>query len=125
MSTPGFPNFVVRAVILEDHPAICVALEHLMNREGYAVELLQEGHSTAPGPALLLTEAGDRSGLYVYKVRDVATTVEKLFEKEFLEVPHAHTESIRAFVPIPFGSKDVLRVVRAVSEFGLRESPGR
>ena len=112
-------------MILEDHPAICVALEHLMSREGYAVELLQEGYPTASGPALLLAGTRDLSGLYVYKVRDVATALEKLSGGEFLEVPHDHTEGIRAFVPIPFGSKDVLRVVRAVSEFGLRESPGR
>ncbi len=96
-----------------------------MAREGYVVELPQEGHSPAPGPALLLTGTGDRSGLYVYKVRDVAKALEKLSGGEFLEVPHGHTKGIRAFVPIPFGSKDVLRVVRAVSEFGLRESPGR
>lgn len=112
-------------MILEDYPAICVALEHLMLREGYEVELLQGGHSATPGPALLLTGARDLSGLYVYKVRDVATVVEKLWGDELLEVPHDQTEGIRAFVPIPFGTKDVLRVVRAVGEFGIRESAGR
>ena len=124
-STPGIPKAVLRAVILEDHPAIGAALEHLMSREGYAVELLGEGVSVTPGPALLLIGARDRSGLYVFKVRDVAAALDRLFADKLLENPSAQTEGIRAFVPIPFGSTDVLRVVRAVGEFGTRKSPGR
>ena len=116
---------VPRAVILENNPSICVALEYLMLREGYVVELLREGSLTAPGPALLLAGAADRSGLDVFKVRDVAPVLEKLLENGPLEVLPVQAEGIRAFVPIPFGSKDVLRVVRAVDGFGIRESPGK
>ena len=95
-----------------------------MSREGYAVELLGEGSRAIPGPALLLAGAEDGSGLYVLKVRDVATVLDKLSFGELLVDPHERTEGIRAFVPIPFGSKDVLRVVRAVGEFGHRGRPG-
>lgn len=96
-----------------------------MQREGYAVELLREGSSANPGPALLLAGARDLSGLYVFKVRDVAVALEEFLENELLSSPHSHTEGIRAFVPIPFGSDDVLRVVRTVGEFGIRERPGK
>ncbi|CAN5610201.1 hypothetical protein BH24ACT21_BH24ACT21_07790 [soil metagenome] len=124
-SASNVPHTVLRAVILEDNPAICAALEHLMVREGYSVELLRGGHYAAPGPALLLMEAKDRSGLYVFKIRNVAATLDKLSGDELLGDPHDQTEGIRAFVPIPFGSKDVLSVVRAVGEFETRKSPGR
>lgn len=127
-SGPGVHKTVLRTVILEDHPAIGAALEYLMLREGYAVELLGEGASATPGPALLLVGARDRSGLYVFKVRDAAVALGNLFEDDFLDLledPYARTEGIRAFVPIPFGSKDVLGVVRTVGEFETRESPGR
>ena len=96
-----------------------------MLREGYTVELMVEGSFATPGPALLLAGARDRSGLYVFKVRDVSTALEKLFEGDLLEDPYDQTEGIRAFVPIPFGSKDVLGMVRAVGRFGSRERPGR
>ncbi|MGB3632834.1 MAG: hypothetical protein WA982_02210, partial [Rubrobacteraceae bacterium] len=76
------------------------------------------------GPALLLVGARDLSGLYVLKVRDAAAALETFFDGEPLEDPHGQTEGIRAFVPIPFGSKDVLGMVRAVDAFGSRERPG-
>lgn len=96
-----------------------------MVREGYAVELLERDSTVSPGPALLLLGDEDRSGLYVLKVRDVAAAMKEFFAGELLENPYPRTEGIRAFLPIPFGSKDVLKVVRAVSDFGTRESPGR
>ena len=110
-------------MILEDNPSICAALEYLMLREGYVVELLREGSPTAPGPALLLAGAADRSGLNVFKVRNVAPVSGKLLGSGLPEVLPFQAEGIRAFVPIPFGSKDVLRVVRAVDGFGVRKSP--
>lgn len=114
----------LRALILEENPAIGAALEHLMLREGYLVELLREGEPAKPGPALLLAEARDRSGLYVFKVEEVSVALHELSGGELLEHSRNYTEGIRAFIPIPFGSKDVLRVVRAVDEFGRREVPG-
>ncbi|MGF1472772.1 MAG: hypothetical protein ACFB50_13665 [Rubrobacteraceae bacterium] len=123
--TSDVPKTVLRAAISVDHPAISAALEHLMVREGYAVELLERDSTVSPGPALLLLGDEDRSGLYVLKVRDVAAAMKEFFAGELLENPYPRTEGIRAFLPIPFGSKDVLKVVRAVSDFGTRESPGR
>lgn len=123
--TPDIAECPRRVVIFETHPAIGAALEHLMLREGYVVELVEKRSAVTPGPALLLAGSGDYSGLYVVKARDVTATLYELFDGESMENSKARSEGVSAFLPIPFGSEDVLRVVRAVSGFRVRAVPNR
>ncbi len=67
-----------RAVIYEPHPAVRAVLEHLLLREGYAVEVCGEGREAAPGPVLLLAGSEDGSGLYVFRTRDAAGILPRL-----------------------------------------------
>lgn len=53
-----------RAVIFEPHPAVRVALEYLLSREGYSVDARGEGPFAVAGPALMLVAVED--GLYVF-----------------------------------------------------------
>lgn len=120
LPTSKFSGTRRRAVILEDHPAIGAVLEHLLSREGYAVELLGEGSRAEPGAALLLAGDAEHSGLHVFEVRDAPEALKRIFAGEPLKDFALETGGIRAFVPVPFGSGDVLRVVRAVSGFDRR-----
>ena len=111
-----------RAVIVEPHPAVCVVLEYLLAREGYSVEARGEAPFAAPGPALMLVAADD--GLYVFESRDAAAILEGLDPgiSSSLEI-FSGVKGIQAFVPKPFGARDVLRVVRAVRGFDGRRRP--
>ena len=134
--SPGFDSFptssayptypdrkISRAVIAESHPTVATVLEHLLKREGYSVELWVKNCALQAGPALLLASAEDRSGLYVFEVRDICRTLEELtINPGGLARSLSLAEGIHAFLPEPFGAADVLRVVRAVSGFdGSRE----
>lgn len=111
----------MRAVIFESHPTVATVLEHLLRREGYAVELWTMTRPVAAGPALLLASAEDRGGLYVFEVHDVARTLQELSGGGGgLAQSLSLAEGIHAFLPEPFGAADVLRVVRAVSGFDGR-----
>lgn len=111
-------------MIVEPHPAVQAVLEHLLVREGYAVEACGEASGVAPGqtPALLLVGAGNGDGLYVFRTRDVAGVLVALTGGEGLSGrSHLPTFGIHAFVPKGFGIVDILRVVRAVSGFDERK----
>ncbi len=76
----------------------------------------------APGPALLLV--GDLSGLHVFEALDAAGVLARILAGEAPKDLAIEARGICAFVPIPFGSGDVLRVVRAVGVFdGRRRDP--
>ena len=108
-----------RAVIFEPHPAVRVALEHLLLREGYSVDARGEGPFAVAGPALMLV--GGEDGLHVFVSQDAAGTIEGLNPgiSPSLETLSGVT-GIRAFVPKPFGAGEVLRVVRTVRGFDGR-----
>ena len=108
-----------RAVIFEPHPAVRVALEHLLLREGYSVDARGEKPFAVAGPALMLV--GSEDGLHVFVSQDVAGTIEGLNPgiSQPLEKLSGVT-GIWAFVPKPFGAGDVLRVVRTVRSFDGR-----
>lgn len=114
-----------RAVIWEPHPAVRAVLEHLLLREGYAVEVCGEDREATPGPALLLAGAEDGSGLHVFRTRDVAGALPRLLGGVAPPGrPGLETFGIHAFLPKPFGSADVLRVVWAVGGFdGRKKGP--
>ena len=116
-STPERP----RVVIFEPHPVVRVALECLLTREGFRAEAGDETSTVASGPALMLV--GDEGGLYVFKSRDAAETLEQFqLDAQFSEALSAVT-GIWAFVPKPFGADDLLRVVRTVRGFDGRRKP--
>jgi hypothetical protein len=110
-----------RVVIVEPHPAVRVVLEYLLAREGYTVETREEASCAAPGPTLLLIAAEDGSGLHVFESGNAAETLAQLPRGDRAS-PGALSgvTGIHAFVPKPFGTGDVLRVVRAVSGFDGR-----
>jgi hypothetical protein len=111
-------------VIFEPHPAVRVALEHLLLREGYSVDARGEGPFAVAGPALMLV--GVEDGLHVFVSQDAAGTIEELNTRisSPLETLPEVTGS-RAFVPKPFGAGDVLRVVRTVRGFDGRRRHAR
>ena len=115
-------------MIVEPHPAVQAVLEHLLIREGYAVEARGEAPGVAPGrmpgltPVLLLVGAEDGDGLYVFQTRDVAGVLATLTEGA--ELPgglNLPVFGIHAFLPKLFGILDILRVVRAVGGFDARK----
>ncbi len=114
-----------RAVIWEPHLAVRAALEYLLLREGYAVEVWGEDHEAAPGPALLLAGAEDGDGLYVFQTRDASGALPRLSGGVGLPGgPTSEAFGIHAFLPKPFGAADVLRVVWAVGGFdGRKKGP--
>ena len=116
-----------RAVISEPHPAVRAVLEHLLLREGYAVEVCGEDRETAPGPVLLLVGAEDGSGLYVFRTRDAAGALARLSGGAGLPGgSDLKAFGIHAFLPKPFGAADVLRIVWVVGGFdGRRKGPRR
>lgn len=116
---------VPRAVIWEPHPAVRAVLEHLLLREGYVVEVCGDDREAAPGPALLLAGAEDGSGLHVFRTRDAAGALPRLSGGVGLPgVPGLEAFGIHVFLPKPFGSADVLRVVWAVGGFdGRKKGP--
>lgn len=123
-----------RSVVVEPHPAVRAVLEHLLLREGYAVEVCDHGREAAPGPVLLLVGAEDGSGLYVFRTRDAAGALARLSGGADPPVGDGLKEfGIHAFLPKPFGVADVLRVVWAVGGFdgrkkgprGAEAGPGR
>lgn len=118
------PDFGRRAVLLEDHPALGAVLEHLLSREGYEVELLEAGSRARPGPALLMVDDEERGGLHILRVRDAEKALERVSAEGSAGTSSVEAEGVRAFVPVPFGSGDVLRVVRAVSGFDGRKKSG-
>lgn len=73
-------------MIVEPHPAVQAVLEHLLIREGYAVEARAETPGAAPGrmpgltPVLLRVGAEDGDGLYVFQTRDVTRVLATLTE---------------------------------------------
>lgn len=93
-----------------------------MRREGYEVELVRERSAVTGGPALLLAGTADHSGLFISKVRDVAETLDEILGGGLTRL--VRTDGMWTFLPVPFGSNDVLRVVWAVSDFRERRSPG-
>jgi hypothetical protein len=105
-----------RAVIFEPHPAVRVALEYLLLREGYSVDARGEGPFAVAGQALMLV--GVEDGLHIFVSQDAAGTIEGLNRgiSSPLETLSEVT-GIRAFVPKPFGGGDVLCVVRTVRGF--------
>ncbi len=109
---------VGRAVVREPHPAIRGALEYLLSRQGYDVEVAGVA-AVEPGPALVLVSAGDGGGLYVFECGDAAEILERASGDDSLEAFSGVT-GVRAFLPKPFGADDVLRVVRAVDGFDGR-----
>ncbi len=114
-------------MIYEPHPAVRAVLEHLLLREGYAVEVCGEGREAASGPALLLAGAEDGSGLYIFRTQDAAGALPRLSGGVDLPgVPGLKAFGIHAFLPKPFGAADVLRVVCAVGGFdGRKKGPRR
>jgi hypothetical protein len=111
-----------RAVIFEPHPAVRVALEYLLSREGYSVDARGEGPFAVAGPALMLVAVED--GLYVFVSQDAAGTIEGLSPRILSPLETlSEITGIRAFVPKPFGAGDVLRVVRMVKGFDGRRRP--
>lgn len=124
-----------RAIIVEPHPAVQAVLEHLLLREGYAVEAFGEPSKALPDPSPGLTlpilllvgeESGD--GLFVFRTRDVAGVLAALNggpepppEGAPPNVSNLSAFGIHAFVPKPFGIVDILRVVRAVGDFDERK----
>ncbi len=114
-----------RAVIREPHPAMRAVLKHLLLREGYAVEVCGEDREAAPGPTLLLAGAEDGSGLYMFRTRDAAGALPRLSGGVDLPgEPGLEAFGIHAFLPKPFGSADVLRVVWAVGGIdGRKKGP--
>ncbi len=116
-------------VIVESHPAVQAVLEHLLIREGYAVEACSEASEVAPGrtPVLLLMGVEDGDGLYVFQTREVAGVLAALTkDAELSGGAGLAAFGIHAFVPKPFGMVDILRVVRAVGDFdGRKKGPPR
>lgn len=123
--TPGIPRTpaTYRAVILEPNPAARSVLEYLLVREGFRTEAHAEARFAEPGPALLLMAA--RDGLYVVESRDAAATLAEM--DAATRASSRDLEGIaglRAFLPKPFGARDVLRVVRAVNGSDGRDRTG-
>jgi DNA-binding response OmpR family regulator len=118
---------------VEPHPAVQAVLEHLLLREGYAVETRGDASEAAlrqtPGrtPVLLLVGAENGDGLYVFQTRDVAGVLAALLGgAEVSQCSNLSAFGIHAFVPKPFGIVDILRVVRAVGGFdGRKKGPPR
>lgn len=134
-----------QAIVVEPHPAVQAVLEHLLLREGYAVETFRETAEAASvqekpeqgsqqayapfSPVLLLVSAGSGEGLYVFRTRDVPGVVAALTDDTGFEIPGVvgagrldlPAFGIYAFVPKPFGIADILRVVRAISGFDERK----
>lgn len=96
-----------RALVVEPHPAMRVALEYLLSREGYRVESSAEAPENTSGPALVFLSGSDGHGLHVFEADGAADV--------------SSATGILAFVPKPFGAADVLRVARAVSGFDGRK----
>jgi FixJ family two-component response regulator len=107
-----------RALIVEPHPAVRTVLEYLLGREGFRVEAFapEEASAGEPGPALLLVAAED--GLYVFLSGNAAETLEGVVAGNG-DVTGAFNGAtgIRAFLPKPFGVRDVLQVVGMVGGF--------
>lgn len=135
------PGHKRRAVIIEPHPVVRAVLEHILVREGYIVEALDEpatGEPAAgasgsparpgPGPALLLVSLKVHDGLYVLQSREPAVALESFSRAEGCRIGEpelsAAATGMHAHLPRPFGAEDVLRAVRAVSGFdGRRRLP--
>ena len=123
-----------RVVIVEPHPAVQAVLEeHLLIREGYAVETHVEVSVVAPArkpgltAVLFLVGVEDGESLYVFQMRDVAGALAALTEGVGLpgSVP-LPVFGIHAYTSRPFGILVILRVVRAVSGFdGRKKGPPR
>jgi DNA-binding response OmpR family regulator len=117
-STPGV---IPRAVIVEPHPALRAVLEYLLAQEGYAVEAGGEAPFAEPGLALLLVASEDGGGLYIFEAEKAAETLEKFSLNVRSSEVLSGVTGILAFVPKPFGARDVLHIVRAVSGFDVRK----
>ena len=110
-ATPG-------EVIVGFHPIVGVVLEYLLTQEGYEVQARERTPIARSGPALVLFAAEDAHGLYVFKARDTDATLENLGSGD--TAPLQTVSGIQAFVPMPCGTEDVLRVVRAAGGFDGR-----
>lgn len=124
---PGVPRDLYRAIIVEPNPAVGSVLEYLLAREGFLTEVHEEVRpaveSVQAGLAdgrsgqesfLLFVAAGD--GLYIARSRDAVAALEET--SRATRTPFAGQSGatdIRAFVPKPFGARDVLWAVRTVS----------
>ena len=106
-----------RAVVVELHPRLRIAIEHALLGEGYRVVDGQLPGSEEP----VILFAGDKDGLHVFEAHDVAGALTDLHEGSG---PPGRDRSpalgVHAFVPRPFGVADVLRVALAVGGFDRR-----
>jgi CheY-like chemotaxis protein len=124
--------------IVEPHPAVQAVLEHLLIREGYAVEAFGEASEAAPEqllfptlPVLLLVGAENGDGLYVFRTRDVAGVLAALdgdsepSEGDLSIEFNLSAFGIHAFVPKPFGILDIVQIVHEVGDFDERRKGAR
>ena len=113
-------------------------LEHLLIREGYAVEAFGEASEAAAEqllfptlPVLLLVGAENGDGLYVFRTRDVPGVLAALdgdsepSEGDLSIEFNLSAFGIHAFVPKPFGILDIVQIVHAVGDFDERRKGAR